>query len=258
MENCYNKDAKLTSNDPGYELLHDQFDIFQYELAYFNFIDLLGKKNPISMILPSNAKVEGYDSLVYLVYFGKAEDALRSDYEAMEKSLVEFYDYAKQVAALQNVTLVNEQLVSNALTAYNSVTQDPTKYGYDKAEWDGLVKAVQDAKTTIRNLKFANASEKVKAVQALIDALPDTFSVGAIDTVKNVIEQMDALQASDRAILDTTKLDAFKASYNEYRNTITEQVTPLKDATDNIGFAIVLASALALAGLAFVIKRTII
>lgn len=258
MENCYNKDAKLTSNDPGYELLHDQFDIFQFELAYFNFIDLLGKKNPISMILPSNAKVEGYDSLVYLVYFGKAEDALRSDYEAMEKSLVEFYDYAKQVAALQNVTLVNEQLVSNALTAYNSVTQDPTKYGYDKAEWDGLVKAVQDAKTTIRNLKFANASEKVKAVQALIDALPDTFSVGAIDTVKNVIEQMDALQASDRAILDTTKLDAFKASYNEYRNTITEQVAPLKDATDNIGFAIVLASALALAGLAFVIKRTII
>ena len=82
--------------------------------------------------------------------------------------------------------------------------------------------------------------------------------MGAIDTVKNVIEQMDALQASDRAILDTTKLDAFKASYNEYRNTITEQVTPLKDATDNIGFAIVLTSALALAGLAFVIKRTII
>ena len=162
------------------------------------------------------------------------------------------------MAALQNVTLVNEQLVSNALTVYNSVTQDPTKYGYDKAEWDGLVKAVQDAKTTIRNLKFANASEKVKAVQALIDALPDTFSVGAIDAVKNVIEQMDALQASDRAILDTIKLDAFKASYNEYRNTITEQVTPLKDATDNIGCAIVLTSALALAGLAFVIKRTII
>lgn len=255
LENCYNKDAKLSANDPGYELLHNQFDIFQYELAYFNFIDLLGKKNPITMVLPSNAKVEGYDALVYLVYFGKVEDALRSDYEAMEKSLIEFYDYATQIKNIKNITLVNEQLVSNALTSYNSVTQDPTVYGYDKSEWDALVKAVQDAKTTIRNLKYANASEKVKAVQALIDALPDTFSIGDIETVKYVLEQMDALQASDRAILDTTKLDAFRASYNEYRDTITEQATPLKDAADNIGFAIAFAATLALAGLAIVSKR---
>ena len=111
MEDSYKKDAKLTENDPGYEKLHNQFDIFGYELYYFNFIDLLGKKEPIQMILPNNADVEGYDSLVYEVYFGKVEDALRSDYVAMQNSMLTFYEYAQQVAKLKNVTLVNEKRI---------------------------------------------------------------------------------------------------------------------------------------------------
>ena len=257
LEDSYNKDAKLTENDPGYKLLHDQFDIFGYELYYFNFIDMLGKKEAIQMILPNNAEVEGYDSLVYEVYFGKIKDALRSDYTAMENSMLEFYEYAKQVAALKNVTLVNEKLVNNALTAYNSVTQDPATYGYDKTEWAALVKAVQDAKEDIRNIKFANANENVKRVQALIDALPSVFEAKDLASIQALMEAINELQGSDRSILDMTKLNALKSSYNEYRNTVQEQVEPLKESTDNLGFSIMF-STLALLGLAIVFKRGIL
>ena len=248
MEDSYNKDAKLGVNDPGYELLHNQYDIFGYELYYFNFIDMLGKKEPITMILPKNANLEGYDSLLYLVYFGKVEDALRSDYVAMEKSMIEFYEYAKQVDALTNVTLVNEDIVNKAITAYNSVTQDPTTYGYDKNEWDGLVARVQEAKKSIRDLKFANANASVKSVQALIDELPTVFDVADLEKIQSVLEQIDALDGDDRSILDTTRLDALKASYNEYRNTVDEQIAPIKNATDNIGLAVVFVATMALAG----------
>lgn len=259
MEDSYKKDAKLTENDPGYEKLHNQFDIFGYELYYFNFIDLLGKKEPIQMILPGNADVEGYDSLVYEVYFGKVEDALRSDYVAMQNSMLTFYEYAQQVAKLKNVTLVNEKLVNNALTAYNSVTQDPTTYGFDKEEWDALVASVQAAKNTIRNIKFANASDEVKRVQALIDELPDTFSIDDLATIQDVLEQINQLDGSDRNILDLTKLNALKTSYNDYRNSLAEQVEPLKQSTDNLGFAVILFStSLALAGAVLVIKRGIL
>lgn len=248
MEDSYNKDASLSPNDPGYELLHNQYNVFDYELYYFNFIDLLGKKEPVSMILPKNANLEGYDSLVYLVYFGKVEDALRSDYVAMEKSMIEFYEYAKQVYALANVTLVDEDIVNKAITAYNSVTQDPTTYGYDKDEWNALVECVQNAKKTIRDLKFANANANVKRVQALIDELPTVFDVADLEKIQSVLEQIDALGGDERSILDTARLDALRASYNEYRNTVDEQVAPIKNATDNIGFAVALVATLALAG----------
>lgn len=257
LEDSYNRDATLTESDPGYELLHNQFDMFGYELYYYNFVDLLGKKEPIEMILPRNDKLEGYDSLVYLVYFGKVSDAPISDYVAMEKSLIQFYEYANQVAQLKNVTLVNEDIVNKALTAYNSITQNPTTYGYDEAEFNSLVTAVQSAKATIRDIKFANSSSKVKNVQALIDALPTTFAIGDLQKIADVLAKMDELQASDRAILDTTNLDALRASYNNYRNTITEQVDPIKNVADNLGIAIAFINALVLGALAFIFKRGI-
>ena len=71
------------------------------------------------------------------------------------------------------------------------------------------------------------------------------------------MEAINELQGSDRSILDMTKLNALKSSYNEYRNTVQEQVEPLKESTDNLGFSIMF-STLALLGLAIVFKRGIL
>lgn len=259
LEDSYNKDSSLTESDPGYDLLHNQFDLFGYELYYYNFIDLLGKNEPIEMILPRNENLEGYDSLVYRVYFGEiGVDTPVSDYVAMEKSLIEFYEYANQVAQLKNVTLVNEDIVNKALTAYNSITQDPTVYGYDQTEFDNLVDTVQKAKATIRDIKFANSSASVKSVQALIDALPDVFDIDDLESISDVVSKMNELQASDRALLDTTKLDTLRASYNDYRNTVDEQVSPFKNVAENLGVAVAFVNALILSAFAFIFKRGLI
>ncbi len=136
LEANYNKNAQLTEDDPGYEILHKYFDVFSLELYYYNFIDLVGKKAPIKMILPKNSGLIGYDSIVYEVYFGKDSEANHSDYEAMNKSLIQFIDYAEQIGKLNVITLSDETLINNAITALNSVNQDATKYGYSETEWN--------------------------------------------------------------------------------------------------------------------------
>ena len=70
----------------------------------------------------------GYDSIVYEVYFGKDSEANHSDYEAMNKSLIQFIDYAEQIGKLNVITLSDETLINNAITVLNSVNQDATKY----------------------------------------------------------------------------------------------------------------------------------
>ena len=74
-------------------------------MYYYNFIDLVGKKAPIKMILPKNSGLIGYDSIVYEVYFGKDSEANHSDYEAMNKSLIQFIDYAEQIGKLNVITM---------------------------------------------------------------------------------------------------------------------------------------------------------
>lgn len=259
LEDSYNRDAELNSTDPGYETLHKYLDMFGLELYYYNFIDLVGKQKPISMILPANEGIEGYDSIVYEVYFGKVQDAKRSSYIAMDKSMVEFYEYALKIAQLNTITLTNENLINNAVTAYNAVTQDPTQYGYDRDEWDGLVAKVNSAKARIVELKLASASAKVKEIQALIDALPSTFDISCFADIQNIMEQINALTADNRALLDMTRINELKASYDEYRNAILEEIQPVKDSTDNIGIAFAFAFAsLSLAGLLSALKRVIV
>ena len=149
LENSFVEDAELAEDDPGFELLHNQFNLFKTELYYYTFIDLVGKKDPIEMILPANASIQGYDSVVYQAYFGTVEDARRSGYTAKEEALVKFVDYAKEIAKLDTVTFADEQLINNAIGALNAVKQDATKFGYTKAEWNDLVQKVQNAKAQL-------------------------------------------------------------------------------------------------------------
>ncbi len=153
METNPQDGVQILPTDPGYELLHNQFDLFNFELYYFNFIDMLGKKNPIAMILPANADVVGYDSIVYQGYFGKVETAVRSDYEAKDANLSNFLDYAAQIAEIEKITFADERLINNAVVALNAIKQDATKYGYTQEEWNAMVATVTAAKKTLDAMK---------------------------------------------------------------------------------------------------------
>lgn len=254
LEDYYNSNAELAETDPGYELLHNSFDLFGFELYYYNFIDLVGKKDPISMVLPSNADITGYDSLVYETYFGSVDKAMRSNYVAMEKNMINFISYAKKVQALNVISLTSETLINNAVACYKALTQEPASYGIDSDLWAGYVESVTNAKATLTKLKIEDAGQKVIAVQERIDALPTEFKVEDLELLRSVAEDINALLPKDKALLDTSRYDLLIASYDSYRESVVQEVRPIINSYDNIVAGIaVMVSVLAI-GLAFALK----
>lgn len=214
LESYYAESASLSESDPGYELLHNQFDLFDLELCYYNFIDLVGKKNPIKMILPKNTDLKGYDSLVYLVYFGEVAAAERSDIEAMDENMQTFISEAEKVAALAKITLADEALINRAVSAMNAAKQDYTLFGITKEEWDGMVKTVTEAKAALSALKFERAGEELKALQARINALPDSYTSELRTEMSEIANAIASLTAANRNLLDLSRYNALRAAYD--------------------------------------------
>ncbi|MCH5351347.1 MAG: leucine-rich repeat protein [Clostridiales bacterium] len=153
LESTYVRDASLEEGDPGYELLHNQFDIYGEMLCYFTFKDLAGKQARIAMILPSNSDVTGYDSIIYEAFFGKVNKAIISDYVAMDAHLSDFIEYAKQIMLIKTITMSDEKLVDNALTELEAISRTAVDFGYTAEEWNAFVSAVRNAKNRILELK---------------------------------------------------------------------------------------------------------
>lgn len=211
-------EAKLAETDPAYGLLHNQFDLFGYELTYFTFKDLAGKFKPIKMVIPSNARETGYASAVYEAYFGKAP--ANSEYVAPDTNTLDFIEYANQVKKIDKVTLSDEKLINNAMTSLNAMKQKLTDFGYTQEEADALEKAVRDAKAALTEMQVATAGRDFKNLLAKIGALPETFSAKDIATLKSVYGEINALTTEERILLTSTKeyekYLALTSQYNDY------------------------------------------
>lgn len=215
LENSYSKNAKLVEGDFGYELLHSQFNMFGLEMCYYNFVDLLGKKKPVEMLLPQNEDIVGYDTLVYEGFFGKADGAQRTNYIAKDKNLSALIDYAYELQKVKDIVIGNETLINNAVTAYNALKQSGLDYGYTQEEWDALIKVVLDAKDKLHLIKRANAGITINKLQALIDSLPDEYSRKWLNTLNDITAQIDNLTVSEKALIDMTRYTALLAKYNQ-------------------------------------------
>ncbi len=233
LEDTYDEDAKLSESDPGYELLHNQFDLFNLELYYFTFIDLVGKKKPIKMILPSNSDIEGYDSIVYLAYFGKVEDAQRSDYEAMHSSMIKFMQYANKVDSISKINLTHEKLVNDAISSLNMVKQDPANYGISMEEWNRLIEVVQNAKQTIRKIKLASSSEYLQELDERLSKITIEFSIDKIDEFKAIASELSSLPRADRSLLDLTNYNKLLESYEAYLAAVNDEASKIVSSVDN-------------------------
>lgn len=251
LESWYDSSASLDETAPGYDLLHNQFDLFGFELYYYTFIDLVGKNEPIRMILPANSDIQGYDSIVFEGYFGKVADSERSEYVAMEKVLIDFFAYAEKISKLPVLTLSHETLVNNAMAAYKAIKQNATDYGYTEAEWNASVKVVTEAKAKMAAMKLANAGEAVQALQAKIDALPEQFKAADLETLAALAAEIAALKPEDKSVLDLTKYNALLAQYNTYRSTVeaeaSEIVSDLSKSFTGVGEALAAASVISAA-----------
>ena len=259
LENSYSNDAVLGEEDPGYDLIHNIYDLFGLELCYYNFIDLLGKRTPIKITLPANEGLIGYDSIVYEGYFGKVENATRSEYVAMEKSLIDFYTYAEKLQAIKVLTLSHETLINKALTAYNAIKQNPADYGYDAEEYKALGELVLNLKQQIIKLKLANAEKRVQDIQKEIDALPEVFTADLLSKLGNLSVRINALKGDQKALLDMTKYNAMIQSLETYNQGLTADAEVLKEIVKNntFGATEVVAALSLMAVLAYVGKRTI-
>lgn len=259
LEDAYAEKAALLESDPGYNLLHKYVNLFGYELYYYTFIDLVGKKEPIGFIIPDSKEIEGYDSIVYEGFFGKLENAEISDYEPMHKNMIKFIESAKQIEQLKKVLLTDEKLIDGALTAYNAIKQDPTKYGYTTEEWSHFAEVVIKAKAELKKLQFANASKAVKLLQTDIDALPEAFSIDLLAKLNDITVRLNNLSLSEKTLLDLTKYDSIVASYKQYVASIANDAAPLQNsstATNVSKVSINVLSILALCAL-YVLKKRI-
>lgn len=216
LENSYNKNAKLDEDAPGYNLLHNQFDLFNSELCYYNFIALLGSKDPIKMILPNNANLSGYDALTYQVYFGNVVQAERGSYEAMDSSMITFIEAYEKMKNVKVVTLTYEEIVTNGLTAYNKIKQDYTKFGYSKDTWNEMFELINNDSKLIKRLKLNTATTLVKDIQNSIDNLDTNFTISRLAEIKELSDRIGKLSSNEKSYLDLTNYNLLLESYANY------------------------------------------
>ncbi|MDD7736170.1 MAG: leucine-rich repeat protein [Bacillales bacterium] len=252
------EDPSLSENDPGYNILFKYLDLFGATNFYAQFIDIVGKNNPLKMTLPSNSILVGYDSLIYEAYFGKVENSNRSSYVARDEYTVNFLDAFKKVPSDVNlITLSDEKTISSALTSLNSLKQDLTNYGYTKEEIEQMREIVLNANKRIKEIKLLNASKEIKDIQEAIDNLPNYFAPSMLEELNQLSLKISRLDIDDKLILDLTKYNGLLDSYQEYVSSLQgdiEEANKIADKGYVYPIAIALLS-LSLLSLGWIIKK---
>lgn len=210
----------LTEEDPGYAIIHKYYNAFGTELYYANFIDAIGRNNPIKMVLPKNDEISGYDSILFEVYFGGVDNATRSDYQAMDSNAVKYLELIEKIMNKNILSLEDDSLISNCGLAYNNISTDLTRFGYTEEELKNMENSLIKAQKEIREIKYKTASLEVKALQAEIDSLNTSFTIDRLGELQAFAERLNKLKLAERNILDLTKYNALMASYNAYLETL--------------------------------------
>ena len=255
LEDYYNADSVLPETAPGFDKLHNQFDLFGYELYYYNFKDLIGVNDPILMTVPANDGLIGYDNLLYEVYFGKLSEAKRSNEYTMDKNMVDFISFAKKIKTLNVITLADERLINDALTAYNGVKQNPADFNINIDEWNDYVSCVTNAKVILSALKLSKASKEVQNLQLKINQLPDKFDISMLETLKTISNEINKTKQNEKSLLDLTKYNQLVSSYSEYVKNISAEIEPVIGSVNNTLVFVNIATAASIATLAFVILK---
>ena len=254
----------MTEDAPGFDLLHPNYSMYNYELCYMTFVGLAGTLSvpkgqdaALVLTLPSNADVTGYDTLVYEAYFGKVENAIRSGYTAMEESMVKFLEYAKEICKIEILTLSHEKLINDAIARYNAIKQDYKDFGIADEEWNNYVDIVTKAKADVTKLKVSKAGRMVEELYYTLTSLPTTFTIDCLDTLRELTAKLDAMEKDEKQIFDLTNYNALVKSYEEYLSKIDTEIKPIaKDLANSVSGIVPIATAtLTLAGVAFAIIK---
>ena len=158
------------------------------------------------------------------------ENAEKSSYKAMTANAVTFIDAMDRIMKLDRISATYDSLITNASRAYNNINCDLTNYGYSQEEIDEMVNALNKAQKDLREIKFLSASSDVKEVQALLDNLNTVFTISRLSELEALAKKLNALKASDRAILDLTNYNTLVKSYEDYQASITPAIDDVNSA----------------------------
>jgi hypothetical protein len=209
------------------------------------------------MILPANSDISGYDGLIYELYFGNVDSASRSNYVAMEANMVNFISYAKSLLKVDNVSLNEETLINNAITAYNAIKQDYKDYGISEEDWKTYVDKVNTAKETVRVLKLKIASLTVQNMQKELDNLEISFDISKFAYLQDLTTRMQALKFDERNLLDLTNYTQVQTMYDAYRESVNDEANQGVEALNHtfayVASTVAIASAISIS--IFAIKK---
>ena len=233
LESFLIEDSEVEPGDPGYIYFNYAYHMWANPYPYYQFKDRVGKIETLNIILPSNEGVIGYDTLIYEAYFGDMSEAERSDYVAKDNNTLNFINAVSQLPAVENVTLDDEALINNAVTALNALTQDLTDFGYSEEDFNNMKNLVENTKYRLYELKREVGSQAVRDVQALLDTVNTTFSLDDLDELADLAKQINSLSREEQNILDLRRYDELLASYDAYLNGVREDASVVDKVTDN-------------------------
>lgn len=245
-----------------YELLNKYFQFNGYYPLYYgqfrNMIGMNGKLAKLNIVLPKNEDLEGYDNILYNLFFDLSK-VETSAHEAMNKYSIDYLN--KVVLVPTDVKLSDELIIQDARTAYNLLNQDLTKYGYEQAYLDGLLTNLEKAEAAWKELKMERIEKVYEYLIEDIKDLGPSYSFDKIADYYSIVEVLDRMDKNDKKYINTTNVDSFKAEFDEYFKDLSEDVNTLEDintlstsTVNKVGLAVALSilggfDLLAIAGL---------
>ncbi len=196
---------------------------------YGQFVDWIGLATKLNIILPSNKNLEGYDNVLYKLYFD-VENATISNVVSKDKYTLDFINKIKLVPT-ENIRLSDEELIVGARTAYNLLKQDLSDFGYEQSEIDSLLNNLSIAEGKVKELKIERINERYADLILDIENLGSTYKYELISEYKRILELLDRIDKEDKKLIDITSFEEFQKQYNEYFDDLDEAIKTLDTIT---------------------------
>ena len=233
LESFFVDGGELTYTDPGYELFNYAYHLFTNEYGYYQFVDKLGKNEALTLVLPANDGVIGYDSIIYEGFFGDIANATHSDYVAKDNYTLAFLEIIDSVPMVDNVTLKDEEVITNAVTILNSMKQSLTQFGYTQQQADEMTNKVIDAKYKLYAIKLSTASQAAQDLQVELNNLDTTFKLENLSMLQDIASRYNSLQASERSILDLRNYEKLLSSDNDNQISLNQEGNAVDELANN-------------------------
>lgn len=245
-----------------YEILAKYFPFNGvYPLYYAQFKNLVGTVEKLNIVLPSNKNLEGYDNLLYTLYFD-TENATNSKYVAKDKFTIDYLDKIILVPNSNDINFNDKLLIENARNAYNLLKQDLTDFGYEKEYLDSLYTNLVKAEEAYTKLMTERINIKYEYLITTINSLGKKYSYDKVSQYYEILDLVKLVDKTELKYIDQSNVEAFRKEYTEYFNKLDEEIDTLEEINklpisnvNKVGLAVVSVTSTVSVCLAFAFRK---